>query len=90
MANATLTTAQKAAVSVTDYAGNPVPLSGVVITTDASGCLGWAAPNGQLEVLGQSAGTGTLTVTYGSASGALTVDVTDAPLVVTMGTPVPK
>lgn len=87
---AALTTAQKAPVTVTDYAGNAVPLNSVQVSVDPSGAISWDAPNGVLEVIGQKAGTGTLTVAYNGAVGELVVDVTDAPLVITMGEPVSK
>ena len=88
---AALNTQQKAPVIITDFIGQPVPASGLVVALDPpTGVVSWGAPDGVLWLTAIAAGACTVTVTKAGSTGTLEVTVTAAPLTLTLGTPEPK
>lgn len=84
---ATLTTAQKAPVTVggTDYpSSDPYPVSSdeTIVAISQSEGIWFAA--------GLTVGIAVVSVTRAGRSGAVTVNVTEAPLDVDLGAPVPR
>lgn len=82
----TLTTAQKARILV-DGAN---PATGAIFSTDPSGVVTIDAPDvdGNVFVHGDNAGSVAIRVDQGGQNGTDDVTVTDAPLAVTLDTPV--
>lgn len=93
---AALTTQQRAELIVQDQDGNQLPITpGSVTVTSGAEFLAWSPlyGDGQLDVLGQAAGTATVLVTMGQSTGELEITVTEAEpgeLVVTLGPVRPK
>jgi hypothetical protein len=82
-----LTNAEKARILV----DGENPETGAIFSTDPSGVVSIDDPDGDGNVYlhGVTTGDVLLTVTEGTRSGSETVTVTDAPLVVTLDTPIP-
>lgn len=84
---ATLTTAQKAPLVVTDANGNEIDANHRLVTVEGTAV---AVDNSGIYVYGQEAGTANITVTSAGQVGTLEVTVTPAPLSVTLGPVEPK
>ena len=82
-----MTNAERAQVLVD---GDPLPDASSTITFTEPNVVGLIAVDGNIYVEGIGAGVTEMTVTKAGRSGSLTVTVTEAPLVVTLGTPEPK
>lgn len=79
---ATLTTAQKAPLIVTDENGNDIDANHRVATVEGTAVI---LDNAGVYVYGQEPGTASITVTSAGQTGTLEVIVTPAPLTVTLG-----
>lgn len=82
-----MTNAERAQVLVD---GDPLPDGSSTITFTEPNIAGLVAIEGNIYVTGLAAGETEMTVEKAGRSGSLTVTVTEAPLVVTLGTPEPK
>lgn len=82
-----MTNAERAQVLVD---GDALPDQSSVITFSEPNIAGLAAVDGNIYVTGLAAGETEMTVSKGGRSGSVTVTVTEAPLIVTLGTPEPK
>lgn len=74
----------------------PILIDGVHINADTpvqstdTGILTIVSVGGKAYASGVTAGTATLVASYGGRSGSLSVTVTEAPLVITLGTAEPE
>jgi Flp pilus assembly secretin CpaC len=82
-----MTNAERAQVLVD---GAPLPDASSTITFSEPNIAGLVAVDGNIYVTGLAAGETELTVQKAGRSGSVLVTVTEAPLIVTLGTPEPK
>ena len=84
---ATLTTAQKAPLIVTDANGNEIDANHRAVSVEGTAVI---VDTAGIYVYGVVSGTATLTVTAAGQTGTLEIVVTPAPLTVTLGPAEPK
>ena len=85
---AELNTAQKAPIIVTQVDGTPAPINSSGVDDPAIGSIQQVGPDTFLVANG--VGSANLHINSGVQTGVLPFTVTAAPLVITLGAPVPK
>lgn len=87
---ATLNTHQKARLVVTDFIGQPVPISSPNVAVAPTGVVTTRSLSDGFWIEAAAVGECDVTVTWQGSTGTLHVEVVAAPLTVELDAPVPK